>query len=717
MKNDKTVNKLPSQNVKRHGMERRAFFKILGTGIIIFFRPWGAIDLLGLTAEQARSLPKDFNAFLQIAGDGTVTCFTGKIEMGQGIITSLPQMMADELNVPIEKVKIIMGDTDLCPYDQGTWGSLTTRAFGPNMRAAAAEARAVLVELASAHLGVPVSQLEVRDGVITDVKNAKNSVTYSQLTKGRRIEKFLDVKPSVEDFSKFTYVGKPLHRSDAAIKVTGEAKYTGDYKLPGMVFATILRPPSHGAKLTSADVSGAEKIPGVKVVRDGDLIAVLHENKDIADQAVVKIKAEYSFNEMPVNDKTIFEWMLKADSKANVVRTKGDLDTGRKESEKIFESEFHDPYLAHAPIETHTALAQLTGDKMTVWAATQTPYPLQESIARELGCPLEKVRVIVPFVGGGFGGKSAYQQAVEAAKLAKMSGKPVMVVWSRDEEFFYDNFHSAAVVKIKSGIDKEGIIRLWDYHVYYAGTRGAETIYDVPNSKTTDYSRKADGPPVHPFATGPWRAPNNSTNTFAREVQIDIMAAAAGIDPFEFRMRNLKDEKMIACLKAVAEKFGYTPGKAPGGRGIGIAIGTDAGTWVAHMAEVKVDKNSGKVEVVRIACAQDMGLCVNPEGATIQMEGCITMGLGYTFSEELMFEGGNILSRGFDSYSIPRFSWLPKIETVILDRKDKPPQGGGEPAIVAIGAVIANAIFDATGARVYRMPITPARVLEALKKA
>ena len=235
-------------------------------------------------------------------------------------------------------------------------------------------------------------------------------------------------------------------------------------------------------------------------------------------------------------------------------------------------------------------------------------------------------------------------------------------------------------------------------------------------SKQPIIVRKKNAPPVHPFGTGAWRAPNANSNTFAREVQIDIMAAEAGIDPLEFRLKNLKDEKMIACLKAVADKFGYVAGKTPSGRGIGIACGTDAGTWVAHMAEVKVDKNTGKVEVVRIACAQDMGLCVNPEGATIQMEGCITMGLGYTFTEELLFEGGNIKDRGFDTYEIPRFSWLPKIDTVILDRKDQAPQGGGEPAIIAIGAVVANAIFDATGARLYRMPMTPERVLEALKK-
>jgi nicotinate dehydrogenase subunit B len=716
MKKEKISAQKEVQTEKPHGMDRRDFFKILGGGIFIFFRPWESIDLLGLPAEQVRSLPKDYNAFLRIAEDGTVTCFTGKIEMGQGIITSLPQMMADELGVELGKIKMLMGDTDLCPYDQGTWGSLSTRVFGQNMRTAVAEAKAVLLDLASARLGVPASQLEVREGLVTDTKNPKSSVSYAQLAQGKRIEKFLDVKPSMEDSGKFNYIGKSYNHSDAILKVTGEAKYTGDLKIPGMFFARILRPPSHGARLKSVDYSGAEKIPGTKVLRDGDFIAVINENRDLADQAIVKIKADYTFNELPVNDKTVYEWMLKADSSVSVIRSSGDIEEGRKLSDRIFSSEFHDPYLAHAAIETHTALAQLEGDKMTVWASTQSPFGLKDGITRELGFPAEKVRVITPFVGGGFGGKGEFQQGIEAARLAKMSGKPVMLVWTRDEEFFYDTFHPAGVVKINSGIDKSGLIRFWDYNLYYSGPRGSDTIYDVANSKTTHYSKKRDGTPVHPFGTGAWRAPNNNTNTFAREVQIDIMAAAAGIDPLEFRLKNLKDEKMIACLKAIAEKFGYKAGKTPSGRGFGIAVGTDAGSWVAHMAEVRVDRNTGKVQVVRIACAQDMGLCVNPEGATIQMEGCIMMGLGYTFTEEVMFEGGNIKDRGFDTYTIPHFSKLPKIDTVILDRKDKPPQGGGEPAIIAIGAVVANAIFDATGARLYRLPMTPDRVLEALKK-
>ena len=693
------------------GMERRDFIKLLGGGIFIFFQPWDPFDLLELQARQGRSLPTEFNAFLQIAEDGSVNCYTGKIEMGQGIITSLAQIMADELEVPFEKVKMVMGDTELCPWDGGTNGSQTTRSFSPHMRVAAAEAKTVLLQLGSEYLHIPVSQLQVKNGLISDIKNDKNKVTYGDLTKGKRIEKHIDGKPDLKDYAKFENVGKPYLHQDARLKVTGEAKYSADIQLPGLLHARLLRPPSHGAKLLTADTSEAEKIKGVQVVHDGDFVAVLSDDRDRVDQAIVKIKAGYSFNEIKVDDKTIFDRILKAESVANVVRNNGDTETGKKISDSVTESEFHNSYVAHSPIEPHAATATIEGDKITVWVSTQQPFRAQETIAREMNVPLEKVRIITPFLGGGFGGKSAHLQAVEAVKLAKIAGKPVVVAWTRQEEFFYDTFRPAAVVKITSGFDKSGKITLWDFHTYYAGTRGSDTIYDVPNARTTDYARGS----VHPFGTGAWRAPANKTNTFARESQINIMASKAGIDPLEFRLKNLKDEKMITVLKAVAEKFGYTPAKNPSGRGYGIACGTDAGTWVAAIAEVKVDKNTGHVQVIRVACAQDMGLCVNPEGAALQMEGCITMGLGYALTEEIQFQGGDIKNHSFDTYEIPHFSWVPKIDTMILDRKDQAPQGGGEPPIICMGAVIANAVFDATGARLYQLPMTPARILTALK--
>ncbi len=289
----------------------------------------------------------------------------------------------------------------------------------------------------------------------------------------------------------------------------------------------------------------------------------------------------------------------------------------------------------------------------------------------------------------------------------------MQVAWTRAEEFFYDTFRPAAIVKIKSGVDKNGRLVYWDYGEYYAGSRGAEQFYNIPNHRTASYGAER-GKPSHPFGTGPWRAPANNTNTFGRESQIDVMAAKAGVDPVAFRMRNLTDQRMLNVLQAAAKEFGWTPAKGPSGRGYGVALGIDAGTYVATMAEVQVDKSLGRVQVKRVVAAQDMGICVNPEGAKIQMEGCITMGLGYALTEEIHFKGGQIEDVNFGTYQLPRFSWVPDIKVVLVKNDDLSPQGGGEPAIVTMGAVIANAIYDATGARLLQLPMTEDRVSKAI---
>ncbi|HDS08135.1 MAG TPA: isoquinoline 1-oxidoreductase [Bacteroides sp.] len=698
-------------------LKRRDFFKLLGGGIILYYSTWDPSELLALPLAQRRSLPADYNAFLLIKEDGTVNNYTGKIEMGQGVITSLAQQMADELDVTFESIHMVMGDTALCPWDAGTWGSLTTRQFSHYMCAAAAEARAVLLEMGSEHLGLPLDELRVKEGVIYGISDPGKNVSYGELAKGKRLERYLEVKPAVKKYTEYHYVGDSMRHTDAWEKVTGKARYAGDMKLPGMLHARILRPPSLGATLVSVDTSEAEKMEGVQVLRDGDLVAALHEQPDMAAVAVVRIKAEYSFDEKDVNQDTIFKYLLDAPSSGREVARSGDLKEGENMSDMVIESEFHDGYVAHAPIEPHTALAHVESNGVTVWASTQSPFGTQDSIAALLDLELEQVRVITPFVGGGFGGKSPHQQAVEAVRLSKITGKPVMVAWTREEEFMYDTYRPAAVVRIRSGMTRSGKITMWDFSQYFAGSRGSDTIYAVPHALTMGYDESRGGPRVHPFATGAWRAPGNNTNTFARESQIDMMAARAGKDPLQFRLDNLEDQQMIGVLKAVADKFGYSPAAGPSGRGIGIACGIDAGTYVAHIAQVQVDEETGKVKVIRVACAQDMGLCVNPQGAILQMESCITMGMGYALSEDIEYEGGKLFTKNFDSYQIPLFSWVPEIETVILDRQHMPPQGGGEPAIICMGGVIANAIFDATGARLYQMPMTPQRVLEAIGKA
>ena len=701
------------------GINRRQFLKIAGSGIVLFF----TIGDLPVFAQEGRGrgpqrvLPTDYNAFLRIGADGRVACYTGKIEMGQGIVTSLAQELADELDVSLDAVDMVMGDTDLCPWDMGTFGSMSTRSFGPALRSAGAEARMVLLELGSGHLKTSVEKLATENGFVFDKENKRSRVSYAQLAQGKKIERHATGKVAVKKPSEFKIVGTAVLRRDAREKVTGNAKYAGDVEFPGMLYAKILRPPAHGAKLVDVDLSEAKQMKDVLVFKEGDFVAVLHQHPDVAEMALSKIKAKFDKPQTDLDDKNIFDYLLKVAPEGRVVTKDGDLQRGESEAKAIVEETYLDGYKAHAPIEPHTAVVKIEGDKATVWASTQTPFGAQQEVARELGFPPENVRVMPLFVGGGFGGKTRNLQVVEAARLAKLSGKPVQVAWTRNEEFVYDSFRPAAVVKIKSGVTDKGRISFWDYQVYFAGERGAQQFYNIPNHSTTSHGGGfGAGPTGHPFATGAWRAPGNNTNTFARESQIDIMAAKAGLDPLEFRMQNLTDKKMQRVLKTVAERFGWKPGKAPSGRGCGIACGTDAGTYVATMAEVEVDKATGNVMVKRVVCAQDMGLAINPEGAMIQMEGCLTMGLGYALKEHIRFKNGEIFDLNFDTYEIPRFSWLPKIETVIIDNKDSDPQGGGEPAIITMGAVVANAVYDAVGARLFQLPLTPERIKEAIRK-
>ncbi|MFQ5824367.1 MAG: molybdopterin cofactor-binding domain-containing protein [bacterium] len=718
MKEDKYLELDFTDITARYPINRRDFLKLSGGGIFIIFT---LRDVFAFSQERRRrgfrlNYPTDFNAYLKIGEDGHVSCYTGKIEMGQGIITSLAQMLADELDVSLESIDMVMGDTDLCPWDLGTFGSMTTRFFGPALRAAGAEAKAVLIELAEEYLKTPKNRLIAKDGVIFDKTKKNHQATYAQLAKGKKITRHMKEKAVVKKVSEFKIMGKPVSRRDAQEKVTGQAKFAADIHFPEMLYARILRPPAHGTKLINLDTSAARKVKGVQIVRDGDLVAVLHKYPDEAEKALAKIKAKFDIPNVTVDDKNIFEHLLKVAPEGNSVAQGGNIKNGINRASVTFEEIYLNSYVSHAPIEPHAAVAKVEGDKLTVWASTQRPFGAKEEIAEALGWPSEKVRIITPYVGGGFGGKGRNQQAVEAARLAKLTGKPVQVAWNRAEEFFYDTFRPAAVVKIKSGITDTGKIAFWDYHVYFAGERGSQQFYDIPHHSTVVHGSSWRGTPgSHPFRTGAWRAPANNTNTFVRESQIDIMAAKAGMDPLEFRLKNLKDTKIKRVLKAAAEKFGWTPSKTPSGRGFGIACAMDVGSYIATMAEVEVDKETGYVQVKRVVCAQDMGLVINPEGARIQIEGCITMGLGYALTEEIHFKGGEIYDLNFGTYEIPHFSWLPKIETILVESEDLNPHGGGEPAIVCMGAVIANAVFDATGARLFQLPMTPERIEEAMR--
>ncbi len=699
-------------------VSRRRFFQLLGGGVVVFATLGGEA---ALSQVPNFVYPRDFNAYLVIGTNGRVTVLSGKIEMGQGALTSQAQMIAEELGVTLDSIDMVVGDTDRCPPDMGTFGSLTTRMFGPVLRAAAAQARVELVALAAKRFRVSPDELSVENGVVSIKGRTSRHVSYGELSRGAKIVRTVQIDAVLRSASAFRVMGTSPKRLDALAKVTGAAKYAADIRIPGMLYARLLRSPAHGASLLKVDLSAVEKIGGITVVNEGGLVAVLHPDPELAEDAVGRIKASWEPADSKLDPESIHQHLVSQAGPAKTLIDRGSLSTARASAVRSFEATYQKGYVAHAALEPHAAVAEIKAGKATVWASTQTPFPTRDRIAATLGMDAAQVRVIVPFLGGGFGGKSADGQAMEAARLAQITGKPVQVAWTRAEEFFNDTFDPASVVKLASSVDSDGRISAWDSMIYSAGERGAVPCYDIANARVRSAGGASYGPAqsqvsLHPFAVGPWRGPGANMNAFVIESQVDMMAAALGADPLAFRLRNLTDLRMRKVLQAAADAFGWQAAAIPSKRGFGIACNIDAGTYVATIAEVKVDPASGAVQVVRVVCAQDMGIVVNPEGAKMQMEGGITMGLGYTLTEELRFLGGDILDHNFGTYEIPRFSAMPRIETVIVKNDDLEPQGGGEPPITTTGAVIANAIFDATGARLFRLPMTAGRVRLALAR-
>jgi isoquinoline 1-oxidoreductase len=688
-------------------LSRRDFLKISGCGVFVFFSSglYSTIDI----QQRGRGYPTDFNAYLKIGDDGRVSLFCSKIEMGQGIITSMAQMLAEELDVTLDSIDMVMGDTKLCPWDSGTTGSRSTKYYGPPLRKAGAEAKAILLQMASEHLNITPERLDVRNGVVSDKMNAASKVTYAELVKGKQIDRHISGVP-IKSISKHTISGTPTMRTDARAKVTGEAKFTRDIKLPGMLYAKVLRPPSHDATLESVDVSKASNITGAIVIQEDGLIAVLHENPELAKNALALVSAKWNVPEPKVENKSLFDYLKKAEPDGRVYVEKGSIPDGHAGAKQSVKSEFYNHYVAHASQEPYAVLAHVKDEQVTVWASTQAPFRVRGTVAETLEIPEENVHVITPYVGGGFGGKKSGQQISEAVKLSKITGHPVQLAWTRREEFFYDTFRPAAVVQLESGLNTEGHITFWECDILFTGSRSSEPIYNIPNFRVKTRSTHS----VHPFGTGAWRGPGSNTNVFAMESHTDILAQTSGKDPLSFRLKNLTDERMIRVLNSAADKFGHNFSKSPSGMGYGISCTNYLNTYVTTIAHVSVNKSTGQVKVEHVVCAQDMGEIINPQGAKLQIDGGITMGLSAALSEEIEFSGGKIHTRNFNSYKITRFSDAPPIDIVLVDNPDLPLQGCGEPAITTVGAALANAIFDAVGARVYVLPMTPERILAAM---
>jgi nicotinate dehydrogenase subunit B len=704
MKNEE-INLFPEQyelyeQPLRKPVTRRSFFKLVGGGVGVALT---ATDILAATVADQLNIPEEsivddtIAAWVHINEDGLITVFTGKVEVGQNIRTSLSQIVAEELRVGVDNIEMIMGDTSLTPYDRGTFGSLTTPNMSPILRKAAASLREALAEMAAGEWKTNVSTLKVENGKVLNPASGK-SIKYSELTKGKKILKPLNNQAALTSPDKWKVAGKSIRKVNGRDFVTGKHKYTSDLVLPGMVYGKILRPPAYGASLVTADTQKATSLPGVTVVQEGDFIAVTAPDSQTAETALWEIKAEWKSITQPSRE-TLFDYLKEKSQAARSESNQGDVEKIFTSSKDVLSQTFHIDYIAHAPLEPRASVAQWEGDNLTVWIGTQRPFGVQEQLEQHFKIAKDKIRVIMPDTGSGYGGKHTGETAIEAARLAKTVGKPVKVVWTREEEFKWAYFRPAGIIEAKSAVDSNGKITAWEFHNYNSGSAGIRTPYEIENQKVQFH------PVDSPLRQGSYRALAGTANVFARECQMNDMAVWRNIDPVTFRLNHLKDERLKNVLEETAKAFDWNKSKQKG-RGYGIACGYEKGGYTALAVEVEVS-GSGEVKVLRIVSAFECGKIINPRHLRSQVLGCILQGLGGALFEVVDFKDGKIINPSFTNYRVPRFKDIPELEIILLDRPDIPSTGAGEAPIVGIAPAIRNAIFDATGKKLNNLPLIP----------
>jgi nicotinate dehydrogenase subunit B len=680
-------------------------------------------------APERPQPPTDVDSYIRINEDGTATLLCGKVEYGQGIQTGFGQLIAEELNLPFESVEVIMGKTDEAPFDIGTFGSLSTRVTGPRIRQAAAGIRIWLLELGAEHLGRGVPEVDLKGGSVIVIGDEASSVSYAELAAGKQSARELDPDLPLKDPATFTVIGQPIPRIELAHKTDGSAKYGIDTVVDGMVYGHVVRPPAFGATLESIDFSAAEDMPGVVgTFRDGDFAALVTEQFEQGPAAVAMVKATWTPPDTTTTDKTIHDVIVSTADEGTKIgddtEPAGPDDVISGLSEPL-EFTYRAPYVNHAPIEPRSALVQIEGDRVSVWSSTQDPFSARTAVARIVGTDLEKVVVTPMHAGGAFGSKITPMAEPEAAKLAKALGKPVKIIWRREEEFQHGQYRPAMLVKIVAGLDAEGHIAGWQYDLYSTAyfPEGAEEpsrcaadwsadaaeIYGLTASKTMWYQGASPLPPYF------WRVNGASTNTFAREVTIDALAERAGVDPVTFRKNHLADnQRMLAVMEAAVAKSGWTPAVGSSGQGIGIALVMEANSYVAEVAQVEVDKETGVIRVKHVTAAVDCGLIVNPQGVTDQIEGAIVLSSSAALKEKITFENGRVTNPTFEQYGMLTMREAPSVDVVFVEDKNNPMGGIGEPGVAPLPAAVANAVYDAIGVRLSDLPFTPDRVLAAL---
>ncbi|HMK23593.1 MAG TPA: molybdopterin cofactor-binding domain-containing protein [Terriglobales bacterium] len=684
-------------------LHRRDFFKLLGGGLVVCLAAKPLLSQESGARSRGETLPTDISAWLHVNADGTVTVYTGKVEMGQNIRTSLTQQLAEELRAPVDTIHLVMGDTALTPYDRGTFGSLTTPTMGPQLRKVGAVAREELIALAAQRWGTDASVLAAADGKVTDPRSHR-ALSYAELARDQKLMKLIASDVALVSPSNWTVTGKPVSKVDGKTFVTGRHKYPSDLDRPGMLCGKVLRPTAFHARLASFDAGDAASMPGVTVVHDGDFVGVAAPDPESASRALGSLRAQWHAPQQ-TSETTLFEDVrTPTDAKVDApggepVYQQGNMELGFAAAGKTLSRSYQVHYIAHVPLEPRAAVAEWKDGTLTVWTGTQRPFAVREELATAFRIPLENVRVQVPDTGAAYGGKHTGDAAIEAARLAKAAGKPVKVVWTREEEFTWAYFRPAGVIDIKSGVLNDGTLVAWQFHNYNSGPAGMRVAYNIPHQQLEFH------PTDPPLRQGSYRGLAAPANHFAREVHMDELAALLGLDPLEFRLKNLIDPRARAVLQTAAQKFGWSTQKRTPAQGFGIALGMEKGSYVATCCEVAIENR--KVRVARVAECFECGAVVNPNGLRNQISGAIVQGMGGALFEAIHFANGCILNPRLAEYRVPRFSDMPRIEIETLDRTDIASAGAGETPIMAVAPAISNAIFSATGQRLRALPLVP----------
>ncbi|HLH26696.1 MAG TPA: molybdopterin cofactor-binding domain-containing protein [Chloroflexota bacterium] len=747
----------------RRGLSRRTFLKASGI-LVVGVSVAGPARLLSAPAAHAQQPPPFgdpadlLDSWLAIDGDGAVTVYSGRVELGTGVETALVQIAAEELDVPLDRVTILQGDTARTVDQGASVGSTTVSRGGAEIRRAAAAARQALVGLAAERLGVPADQLTVKDGIVYVASDPwqpndqapTRSASYGDLIGGQRFGVAVSDDAQPKDPAQYTIVGRSIPRVDIPAKMVGTYQYVQNVRVPGMLHGRVVRPspPQSGVTLVSVDEDSVSDVPGlVQVVRQGNWVGVVAEREENAIKAARQLKVTWSDPPGLPPQAEVFTLMRNTPSDDRVLAEVGDVDGALASAARTLQATYEWPQQIHAMMGPDCGVADVRDGRATVWSGTQYPLGHQRLLAQRLGLPIENVRIIYTEGSGCYGRYTTDDAALDAAMLSQAVGRPVRVQWMRQDEHGWDHANTPMLFDMRAGLDASGNVVAWEHQAWSARHTGQALLGDqtggnwvIPldpvfvgddTPKFYDFANRRYV--LHALDRAVLRYGNNRSlgailSAFAAESFIDELAAAAGQDPVQYRLRYLSDPRAIDALRAATERAGWETrpspkrGAATGGvlTGRGVAL-TEYGvtpqtgtTWVSAVADVEVDPDSGAVRVPRIVVAHDCGLIVNPDGVRNQIEGNVLQGLSRALFEEATWDSTGVTSIDWRTYPILTFNDVPDVDVVLINRPDVRSSGAGESGCIPLGAVIANAIHDATGVRLRRVPFTAERVKAAL---